>query len=153
MLCFRFLKFKLTVLQATASCSTGDFSAQLYPVRTLFIIYSNCPRWPFTLLEKKWVWVNVIVILYETIKFKQKNRLFLTRGIPVPYNHRRRIKTEEKAKVIADVWGTEFSQFLARKLFCIRMMNQNRKYFNPLVSDPGMFELWKKWRWKIPISY
>ena len=29
------------------------------------------------------------------------------------YNHRRRIKTEEKAKVVAAVWGTEFIQFLA----------------------------------------
>ena len=27
--------------------------------------------------------------------------------------HRRRIKTEEKAKVVAAVWGTEFVQFLA----------------------------------------
>ena len=27
--------------------------------------------------------------------------------------HRRRIKTEEKAKVIASVWGEEFIKFLA----------------------------------------
>ena len=27
--------------------------------------------------------------------------------------HRRRIKTEEKVKVVAAVWGTEFIQFLA----------------------------------------
>ena len=27
--------------------------------------------------------------------------------------HRRRIKTEEKAKVVAAVWGTGFIQFLA----------------------------------------
>ena len=27
--------------------------------------------------------------------------------------HRRRIKTEEKAKVVAAVWGTELIQFLA----------------------------------------
>ena len=27
--------------------------------------------------------------------------------------HRRRIKTEEKAKVIASVWGEEFNKFLA----------------------------------------
>ena len=27
--------------------------------------------------------------------------------------HRRRINTEEKAKVVAAVWGTEFIQFLA----------------------------------------
>ena len=29
------------------------------------------------------------------------------------YDHRRRIYTEEKAKVVATVWGTEFIQFLA----------------------------------------
>ena len=28
-------------------------------------------------------------------------------------NHRRRIKTEAKAKVVAAVWGTTFIQFLA----------------------------------------
>ena len=28
-------------------------------------------------------------------------------------DHRRRIKTEEKAKVVAGVWGTEFIQFHA----------------------------------------
>ena len=27
--------------------------------------------------------------------------------------HRRRIRTEEKAKVVAAVWGAEFSQFVA----------------------------------------
>ena len=27
--------------------------------------------------------------------------------------HRRRINTEEKAKVVASVWGTELNQFLA----------------------------------------
>ena len=31
----------------------------------------------------------------------------------IPSNHRRRIKTEEKAKVVASVWGKEFIQFLA----------------------------------------
>ena len=31
----------------------------------------------------------------------------------VPWMHRRRIKTEEKAKVIASVWLEEFIQFLA----------------------------------------
>ena len=30
----------------------------------------------------------------------------------MPHNHRRRIKTEEKAKVVAAVWGTELIQFL-----------------------------------------
>ena len=30
----------------------------------------------------------------------------------LPYTYRRRINTEEKAKVVADVWGTEFIQLL-----------------------------------------
>ena len=41
----------------------------------------------------------------------------LARHLPVMHivhaNHRRRIKTEEKAKVVAAVWGTELIQFLA----------------------------------------
>ena len=28
-------------------------------------------------------------------------------------HHTRRIKTEEKAKIVADAWGTELIQFLA----------------------------------------
>ena len=31
----------------------------------------------------------------------------------IEVKHRRRIKTEEKAKVVASVWGEEFIQFLA----------------------------------------
>ena len=31
----------------------------------------------------------------------------------MPLLHRRRIKTEENAKVVAAVWGTEFIKFLA----------------------------------------
>ena len=30
--------------------------------------------------------------------------------------HRRRIKTEEKAKIVAAVWGTEFIQFFTRTI-------------------------------------
>ena len=32
-------------------------------------------------------------------------------------NHRKRIETEERAKVVADAWGTELIQFLAALLF------------------------------------
>ena len=35
--------------------------------------------------------------------------------MPVDHTHRRRIYTEEKAKVVADVWGTEFIPFLATR--------------------------------------
>ena len=31
-------------------------------------------------------------------------------------------------------------------------LNQIRKCFNPLVSGPGWFELWKKWRSKISLD-
>ena len=34
-------------------------------------------------------------------------------GIYSPQTHRRRIKTEGKAKLVAASWGTEFIQFLA----------------------------------------
>ena len=34
-------------------------------------------------------------------------------GYPFSAHQRRRIKTEEKAKVVASVWGEEFIQFLA----------------------------------------
>ena len=39
----------------------------------------------------------------------------LNRGPPysVQYEHRRRIFTEDMAKVVAAVWGTEFIQFLS----------------------------------------
>ena len=35
---------------------------------------------------------------------------------------RRRIKTEEKAKVVAAVWGTELLQFLAALVFYLGMI-------------------------------
>ena len=41
---------------------------------------------------------------------------------PAAYSHRRRIFTEEKAKVVAAVWGTEFIQFLAALAVCTRMI-------------------------------
>ena len=45
--------------------------------------------------------------------------LFETKGVlsPVKYNiserQRRRMETEDKAKVVVSVWGTKFVQFLA----------------------------------------
>ena len=37
-----------------------------------------------------------------------------------------------------------------------RILNQNRKYFNPLVRSPGEFDLWKtggqKSRWTVPLT-
>ena len=40
--------------------------------------------------------------------------------------HRRRITTEEKAKVVASVWGDEFIQFLAALTVMPRMILNNR---------------------------
>ena len=40
-------------------------------------------------------------------------------------NHRRRIKTEEMAKVVASVWGKDFIQFLATLAVLPRMILNN----------------------------
>ena len=40
--------------------------------------------------------------------------------------HRRRIKTEEKAKVVASLWGAEFIQFLAALAILPRKILKNR---------------------------
>ena len=58
-----------------------------------------------------------------------------TRSAYIQYTHRRRIKTEEKAKVVAAIWGTEFIQLLAalgvfhqddmkKRMFCTRMIRR-----------------------------
>ena len=39
--------------------------------------------------------------------------LFATAQSKLDPKHRKRIKTERKPKVVAEVWGTEFIQFLA----------------------------------------
>ena len=44
----------------------------------------------------------------------------------IPADHRRRIKTEKKAKVVAAVWGTEFIQFLA----ALDIFDQDEKRIN-----------------------
>ena len=44
----------------------------------------------------------------------------------IPYIHKRRIKTEEKAKVVASVWGEEFIQFLATLAILPRTILKNR---------------------------
>ena len=42
------------------------------------------------------------------------------------WHHRRRIKTEEKANVVAAVWGEEFFQFLAALVILARTILKNR---------------------------
>ena len=41
-------------------------------------------------------------------------------------DHKRRIKTEEKAKVVVSVWGEEFIQFLATTAILPRTILNNR---------------------------
>ena len=40
-------------------------------------------------------------------------RLFRTLRLWLPSDHRRRTKTEERAKVVVAVWGAEFIEFFA----------------------------------------
>ena len=43
--------------------------------------------------------------------------------------------------------------FFYTKTWITRNLNQNRKYFNPLLSGPGWFQWWKKnWRSKISLD-
>ena len=51
-------------------------------------------------------------------------------------HHRRRIKTEEKAKVVASIWGEELMHFLAALAVLPRTILKNR--MNPFLSNhPG----------------
>ena len=50
-------------------------------------------------------------------------------------DHRRRIKTEEKAKLVASVWGEECIQFLAVQAVLLRTTLKNR--INSL--DPSFY--------------
>ena len=65
--------------------------------------------------EKYFIDFNKFVSIYKiTITFHSEERLVnLERGREcfVGLSHRRKMYTEEKAKVVASVWGTEFIQF------------------------------------------
>ena len=51
--------------------------------------------------------------------------------------HRRRIKTEEKAKIVAAVWGAEFIQFLAALAICTWTFLKNRMNSFCSSNHPG----------------
>ena len=56
-------------------------------------------------------------------------------------NHRRRINSEEKAKVVASVWGTEFIPFLATQTVFIlflwsKFLTGQKELGRPLISLP-----------------
>ena len=55
-------------------------------------------------------------LFFKTIFFKRSQTCLLTETSE--FQHRRRIKTEEKAKVVASVWKEEFIKFLAA-IFCL----------------------------------
>ena len=61
----------------------------------------------------------------------------------VPLSQRRRINTEEKAKVVADVYGTEFIKFLASlaTVFCTRAILKNRMKSSWWISSYFQFVL------------
>ena len=49
------------------------------------------------------------------------------------WDHRRRIYSEDKAKVVASVWGAEFSQFLAALAILPMTILKNR--MNPKLMQ------------------
>ena len=54
------------------------------------------------------------------------------------YSHIRRIKTEEKAKVVAYVWGEEFMKFLAALAFLPTNWKNRMNSIHPfLLYHPG----------------
>ena len=61
---------------------------------------------------RHFVVILILEVSSETPGFQNKLPSFTGLGLS-EHGHRRRIKTEAKAKVVASVWGTEFIQFLA----------------------------------------
>ena len=55
----------------------------------------------------------------------------------MPIVHRRSINTEEKAKVVAAVWRTEFIPFLATLAICSRTILKNRMNSSFSSYHPG----------------
>ena len=60
------------------------------------------------------------------------------------YTHRRRIKTEEKAKVVASVWGEEFIKFPAALAIMTRTILKNRMKSSISLNHPVQFILYFK---------
>ena len=61
-------------------------------------------------------------------------------GKVVPIEERRRIYAEDKAKVVADIWGPEFIQFLAAALTILNMHQddlKNRMNSSSFSFHPG----------------
>ena len=63
-----------------------------------------------------------------------RERLYLAM---VTDKHRRRIKTEEKAKVLAAVWGQNLFNSLPRELFCAGTILKNRMNSSFTSNHPG----------------
>ena len=55
-------------------------------------------------------------------------------SLALSYPHRRRIKTEAKAKVITSIWGTEFIQFLAA-LAILHQDDLKKETIHPILQN------------------
>ena len=77
----------------------------------------NCRNMPITNRMKLYMYKSMLILyvnttteLSDTFHTHKKTEV----GIhTVAVNHRRRIETEAKAKVVTSLWGTKFIQFLA----------------------------------------
>ena len=62
----------------------------------------------------------------------------LCRSKQLPVQHRRRIKTEEKANVVAAVWGEEFIKFLAALAVLPRTFSFHPDVIHPIIQNLPM---------------
>ena len=59
-------------------------------------------------------------------------------GVPLGKIHRRRLSTEEKAKVVAAVWRTELIQFL--DTLAVLHLDSLKERIPVLYTEPGLYE-------------
>ena len=75
---------------------------------------TNLPKlWAFSLYSNNKNRITFGIFSYTA-------NIFCTVYTVLGYTHRRRINTEEKTKVVAAVWGTEFVQSLSTLIFCTK---------------------------------
>ena len=81
-----------------------------------YIVISFLKRYCFTdnpLIDFKCSESAKFFFISEQTTYSRIKVLPTSKNAGIWYNHRRRMYTEEKAKVVAAVWGIEFIQFLA----------------------------------------
>ena len=84
-----------------------------------YVLYYRC------YLSQSWIYFFYQENFTAIINFKQYYK---------SDQHRRRIKTEEKANVVTSVWGKEFIQFLAALAVLTRTIYNNRMNCNRMIS-------------------